>query len=184
MLWTRSSLPCALMAAVVLLASGLILGAAQAQSFGGAASTANRPLVTGTVQCFATTGRDNANGAARSNAIRSARGLGQVRPNDKLAAAAARHACDMARRNEMTHKGSQLRKPSHRVRAQGYRQTIVAENIGKGFDSAAQVHQAWVNSRSHLSNILLPQIEEFGIGHAIAADGRTVYWAAVYAAHR
>ena len=167
-----------------LIAGGLAVGVVQAQSFGGAASTANRPIVTGTVQCFATTRRDNANGAATANAIRASRGLGDMRPNDKLAAAAARHACDMAQRNQMTHQGSRLRKPSHRVRAQGYRQTIVAENIGKGFDSAEQVQRAWVNSRSHLSNILLPQVEEFGIGRAVAADGRTVYWAAVYAAPR
>lgn len=170
--------------AFVLSVGYILVGDARAQSFGGAASTANRPIVTGTVQCFATSGRDNATGAATSNAIRSARGLGQVRPSGRLAAAAARHACDMAQRNEMTHKGSRLRKPSHRVRAAGYRQTIVAENIGKGYNSADQVQRAWVESQGHLSNILLPQIEEFGIGRAVAADGRTVYWAAVYAAHR
>lgn len=60
----------------------------------------------------------------------------------------------------------------------------MAENIGMGFKSAEQVQAAWIASSSHLSNIMLPQVQEFGIGKAIGADGRTVFWAAVYAARR
>lgn len=162
--------------------SGDMSGAAQAQSLGGA--VANRAAVGGSVRCFRTSAHENAFGATHSNAVRAARGLGQVAPDVRLAEAAARHACDMARRDRMTHVGSRMRKPSQRIRATGYRQSIVAENIGKGFDSADKVLNAWVDSDSHLSNILLPQVEDFGIGRALSADGRTVYWAAVYAGPR
>lgn len=159
-------------------------GEVQAQSFGGSAATVNRPVLSGSVKCYRTSAKENSRGAAHTSQVRSQRGLAQLRPNARLAEAAARHACDMARRDHMTHVGSKNRRPSHRVRAAGYRQVIVAENIGKGFNSAEQVMRAWVGSGSHLSNILLPQVNDFGIGKAMAADGRTVYWAAVYAAHR
>ena len=138
---------------------------------------ANRAVV-----CMATSANENAFGAAETNAVRKARGLGHLRPSKKLADAAARHACDMARRNEMTHRGSTTKGPSQRVRAAGYKTRIVAENIGKGFPQADGVLDAWVRSTGHLENILLPQVRDFGIGKAVAADGQTGYWAAVYAA--
>lgn len=134
-----------------------------------------------TAVCMATTSQENAFGAAETNAIRKANGLSHLRPSKRLADAAARHACDMAQRNEMTHKGSHTKGPSQRVRAAGYSTRVVAENIGKGFPKADGVLRAWVDSSGHLENILLPQVRDFGIGKAIAADGKTVYWAAVYA---
>ncbi len=131
--------------------------------------------------CMATSAAENAAGAAQTNAIRRARGLADLRPDERLALAAARHACDMAKRGQMTHKGSRSKGPSQRLRAAGYRIRIVAENIGKGFSRPEQVMQAWRESSGHLQNILLPQTRDFGIGKAVGADGLTVYWAAVYA---
>lgn len=156
---------------------------AAAQS-AGAAATATQPVAAGVVRCYATTHQENLLGADHSNQIRAQQGLSRLTPNAQLAKAAAQHACDMAQRSKMTHVGSKMARPSQRVRAAGYRQRIVAENIGMGFDSTEQVTQAWRASQSHLTNILLPQVQEFGIGRAVAADGRTVFWAAVYAAKR
>ncbi len=170
--------------AAACLAVILPLGAAQAQSMGGAVTMINRPATTGTVQCMKTSRAENAKSAAETNRLRSASGLPALSPNARLAEAASRHACDMARRSKMTHTGSQLRRPSHRVRAVGYNQSIVAENIAKGFTNVEQVMGAWINSQSHRGNIMLPQAREFGIGRAVGADGRTVFWAAVYAAQR
>lgn len=150
----------------------------------GVAVAAAQPAITGMVRCYATTPQENMSGAEHSNMIRSRQGLAHLVPNPRLAEAAARHACDMAQRSQMTHVGSRLARPSQRVRAAGYRQSLVAENIGMGFQSTEQVTRAWQNSQSHLMNILLPQAQEFGIGRAVAADGRTVFWAAVYAARR
>ncbi|WP_294928654.1 CAP domain-containing protein [uncultured Paracoccus sp.] len=171
-------------AACMALSAGFHAPAVQAQSLGGAATNINRPSVTGAVRCFQTTRAENAQGAAHTSQIRARQGLAGVAPNPRLAEAAAMQACDMARQNQMTHAGLKHARPSQRLRAVGYRQSIVAENIGMGFKSAEQVQAAWIASSSHLSNIMLPQVQEFGIGKAIGADGRTVFWAAVYAARR
>lgn len=167
---------------------GVFAGAALVSGFASAQAIRQAPIgevmrpANRAVVCMATTANENAFGAAETNAVRKANGLGHLRPSKKLADAAARHACDMARRNEMTHRGSTTKGPSQRVRAVGYKNRIVAENIGKGFSQADGVLDAWVRSSGHLQNILLPQVRDFGIGKAIAADGLTVYWAAVYAA--
>lgn len=156
---------------------------ATAQNIGGMSSSM-QSAASGRVQCYMTTPQENSVGVQYNNQIRAQSGLPNLRPNPRLAEAAARHACDMAQRSQMTHVGSKMARPSQRVRAAGYRQSIVAENVGRGFSSPQQVTQAWRASASHLANILLPQVQEFGIGRAVAADGLTVYWAAVYAARR
>lgn len=151
---------------------------AQAQAIGaGRSSGATR------AQCVATSAQEASLALAQTNRMRAQRGLAELRINRKLATAAARHACDMARRQQMTHVGSTTRGPGQRVKATGYRQSIVAENIAQGFSTAERVSGAWLSSRGHLTNILLPQAREFGIGKAVAADGQ-VFWAAVYAAPR
>lgn len=138
----------------------------------------------GAVRCLATSSRDNASGAEATSSVRRARGLPPVRANAKLAEAAARHACDMARRGVMSHRGSGTSGPSQRVRAAGYTPRITAENIAAGPFTHAAVHAAWEASTGHLANILIPQISEYGVGRAIGADGKTEYWAAVYSAPR
>ncbi|WP_312524840.1 CAP domain-containing protein [Paracoccus sp. (in: a-proteobacteria)] len=162
---------------VVLSAAAAVAQSARVAGMGETMKPANRGVV-----CLMTSAAENANGAAETNAVRRSKGLSQLRPDKRLAEAAARHACDMAQRDQMTHKGSRSKGPSQRVRAAGYKMQIVAENIGKGFSEPEQVMSAWVASSGHLQNILLPQVRDFGIGKAVAADGRTVYWAAVYAA--
>lgn len=147
------------------------------------AITVGRSGAVARAQCVTTSAQEAAQVLEHTNAIRAQRGLPALRINNKLATAAARHACDMARRQQMTHIGSTTRGPGQRVKATGYRQSIVAENIAMGFRTAERVSGAWVASSSHLTNILLPQTREFGIGKAVDADGQ-VFWAAVYAAQR
>lgn len=142
------------------------------------------PANGGRVICLETSNQENSAAAAATSQLRRSEGLGKIRPSERLAEAAAKHACDMARRNEMTHQGSKLRKPSQRVRAEGYRTRMVAENIGKGFSRVEHVLEAWNRSQGHRDNIMLPEVRDFGIGKAVAADGMTVYWAAVYATSR
>ena len=40
----------------------------------------------------------------------------------------------------------------------------------------------WNASGGHRANMLIPQVRHYGIGQAIGPDGRTRFWAAVYAA--
>lgn len=161
---------------------------------GACAPAADRPAGTdphavqvgqpGEASCLATAAAHNAQAAAATNGARARAGLPPVRPDPQLARVAARHSCDMAQRGRMTHLGSTTTGPMMRLRQAGYAPTISAENIAAGPYSLPRVLNEWATSPGHLDNILLPQVRDFGVGRAVAADGRTVYWTAVYAAPR
>lgn len=136
----------------------------------------------GNALCLATSPAENAAAARATSRQRAAGRLPPVRADARLAKAAARHACDMAGRGLMTHEGRRTRGPAQRVKGAGYRPAVTAENIAAGPFDLAGVLRAWGGSSGHLGNIMLPPVADFGIGRAIAADGRTVFWAAVYAA--
>lgn len=136
----------------------------------------------GQAQCFTTASAENAAAAKATSRQRAAGQLPPVRPNARLAKAAARHACDMARRGVMAHHGSGTQGPAQRVKSVGYRPRVTAENIAAGPFDLPTVLGAWGGSSGHLGNIMLPQVQDFGIGRAVGADGKTVFWAAVYAA--
>lgn len=138
----------------------------------------------GAATCPETTAAENAAGVAATNRVRRAKGLAPLTPDPVLALAAARHACDMAQRGRMTHAGTSTKGPAMRVKALGYRPALTAENIAAGPFSLDRVLGEWNRSPGHLANILIPQTRQYGIGHAVAADGKTVFWAAVYGAPR
>jgi len=148
------------------------------------AVTVEKTVNAGKVTCTSTSAQTNRLGAASTNAVRSQAGLPPLRVNSLLSQAASRHACDMAKRGRMTHKGSSTTGPSQRVKALGYSPRISAENIAAGPFDRKRVLSEWRGSKGHLDNIMLPQVNEFGIGHAVGADGKTQYWAAVYAAQK
>lgn len=139
-------------------------------------------IAAGKATCFKTTEEQNRIGARATNRIRDRIGFAPVEPNAILAKAAARHACDMANRGRMTHVGSKTSGPAARVKNLGYKPRLTAENIAAGpFDLHRVLHE-WNHSPGHLENILLPSVRDYGIGQAIGADGKTRFWAAVYAA--
>lgn len=141
-------------------------------------------LHAGAAQCSATSDSENRIGAEATNNARAQAGLPPVRPNAVLARAAADHACDMAKRGRMTHIGSTTSGPGPRVKSLGYRPSLTAENIAAGpYDLNAVLHE-WNTSSGHLANIMIPQVRDFGVGHAIGPDGKTRFWAAVYGAPR
>lgn len=138
----------------------------------------------GKAGCVGTTAAQNAAGASATNAARRSAGLPPVRANMLLAEVAARHACDMASRGRMTHRGSKSTGPGPRVKAQGYMPVLTAENIAAGPFDLPRVLKEWNASPGHLDNIMIPQVRDYGIGQAIGADGRTRFWSAIYAAPR
>lgn len=138
----------------------------------------------GKATCLATSASQNSQGAAATNALRRKAGLPPVRPDPVLARVAAQHACDMAQRGRMTHAGSGTSGPGPRVKAAGYAPAVTAENIAAGPFSQARVLAEWGASSGHLANMLIPQLRDYGIGQAVGPDGRTRFWAAVYAAPR
>ena len=136
----------------------------------------------GAVTCYNTTRQENDAAVRATNATRKQRGLAPLRANDDLALAAARHACDMARRSVMSHRGTKTSGPMQRLKKIGYKPRLAAENIAAGPWGQERVLIEWERSSGHLANILIPQIRHYGIGKAIGADGKTVFWAAVYSA--
>lgn len=138
----------------------------------------------GDATCVATSSGQNRHAATATNAVRRGAGLPPVRPDPVLAKVAAQHACDMARRGRMTHTGSSTAGPGPRVKAAGYAPLVTAENIAAGPFSQERVLAEWNASGGHRANMLIPQVRDYGIGQAIGPDGRTRFWAAVYAAPR
>ncbi|SNR40454.1 Cysteine-rich secretory protein family protein [Paracoccus sediminis] len=136
----------------------------------------------GDATCMTTSTGQNRDAANATNAVRSGAGLPPVRPDPVLARVAAQHACDMAKRGRMTHKGSATAGPGPRVKAAGYAPMVTAENIAAGPFSQERVLAEWDASEGHRANMLIPQVRDYGIGQAIGPDGRTRFWAAVYAA--
>jgi len=136
----------------------------------------------GRAECSGPNAQEIALGVSATNSARAQAGLSPVRANARLARAAAQQACDMAQRGLMTHAGSHSSGPAQRVKALGYAPRITAENIAAGPYDIHRVLQEWNGSGGHLANILIPQVRDFGIGHAIGPDGRTHFWSAVYAA--
>ncbi len=138
----------------------------------------------GQATCHATSAADNAAAAAATNRMRAAAGLPAVRADPRLAQVAARHACDMAQRGLMTHRGTSTKGPAQRVKSAGYKPTLTAENIAAGpFDQDARADRVEPVS-GHMHNIMIPQVRDFGIGQAIGSDGKTRFWSAVYGAPR
>lgn len=160
-----------------------LIGAALAASVTMArADISVRAAPPGAARCAPTSAQDNRAGAVATSSVRARAGLAAVRPSAVLARVAAAHACDMARRGTMAHRGSRTTGPAQRVKQMGYAPRITAENIAAGPFGLGQVLGAWTGSPGHLDNILIPQVRDYGIGRAVGSDGRTVFWAAVYAA--
>ncbi|MBZ4022372.1 hypothetical protein CKO11_07870 [Rhodobacter sp. TJ_12] len=135
----------------------------------------------GQADCQPTSAEQAARGLAATNATRHEAGLAPLVGNRKLDRVAADHACDMAQRGLMTHTGSATAGPMARARALGYRPRIIAENIAAGRFEIDGTLAQWSASPKHRANITIPELQEFGLGMATAADGKTTFWAAVYA---
>lgn len=130
--------------------------------------------------CVYTSNLENSLGAAVTSKVRNDMDLPHLIPNTLLARVAAEHACDMAARGLLTHEGTHTDGPGERVKLKGYRPLVTAENIAAGPQKLEDVLNLWIQSDKHLGNMLIPNLRDFGIGRAVAADGKTIYWVAVY----
>ncbi len=100
-----------------------------------------------------------------------------VRLSETLAGVAFGHATDMARHNYFEHEDLAGHSPADRVRAVGYREKLVGENIAYGPKSAEEVVQGWLESPGHCENIMDPRFAEMGIAYAAGqASRRGLYW--------
>jgi uncharacterized protein YkwD len=114
------------------------------------------------------------------NAQRQGNGLAALAPSAQLAEAAQNHACDNARRNKMSHTGSDGSKFGTRIKRTGYSYRKANENVGYGFRDPAAMIKAWMGSSGHRRNILERASRDVGVGMAQGSDG-TAYWVMVTA---
>ncbi len=106
---------------------------------------------------------------ARTNALRAAHGLAPLAVDDDLTAKARDWAQSMAAAGSISH--SNL---SDNVHSDWHR---LGENVGSGPD-VASIHDALVNSPSHLANLLDPGFRFVGVG-VVNADG-TIFVSEVF----
>jgi uncharacterized protein YkwD len=108
-----------------------------------------------------------------------------VKLSGTLADVALGHAADMAKHDYFEHQDLTGRSPADRVRAVGYREKLVGENIAYGPKSAEEVVQGWLDSPGHCENIMDSRFAEMGIAYAAGqAARRGLYWVQLLAAPR
>lgn len=114
------------------------------------------------------------------NSYRARQGLGPLALDVKLTKAARRHSADLARRDRISHRGSDGSDPWTRVKRAGYRPRLAAENVGTGQMSLAEVFRGWQDSPGHNKNLLLPDATEMGIALVTDPDSRYgTFWTLV-----
>lgn len=125
------------------------------------------------------------------NAARAKAGCGPLKLNSKLMAAAKTHATNMAEKDFFGHSNKDGSKFSKRVKKQGYKYRMVAENIAAGQSSATQVAYDWLGSSGHRKNILNCKLKDTGVAVAYQSDDGPMmgnskpfyyYWVQVFAA--
>ncbi|WP_279484046.1 CAP domain-containing protein [Actinomadura sp. GC306] len=108
-----------------------------------------------------------------TNAERSKAGCGALRVDQRLVTAARKHSADMAANNYFSHTSQNGDSPWDRMAAAGY-PDAGAENIAKGYPTAAAVVKGWMNSPGHRANILNCDLRAIGVGMAGGSGGP--YW--------
>jgi uncharacterized protein YkwD len=100
-----------------------------------------------------------------------------MRLSETLASVALGHASDMAEHNYFEHVDQAGRSPADRVRAVGYREKLVGENIAYGPQSVEEVVQGWLDSPGHCENIMDARFAEMGVAYAPGqAARRGLFW--------
>ena len=111
------------------------------------------------------------------NEIRGKNGAGPLVMNEKLHAAAQRHAEDMSRKNYFSHTGKDGSTHVSRASKAGYNYaSAIGENIAQGQTTVKEVIDSWVNSPGHFGNIIEKEYKDVGFGYC---EG---YWVTVFSA--
>ena len=126
-------------------------------------------------------GVDAGRAAGLISSYRAQNGLGRVRVNSRLMAAAADYARAMGTHDKIGHSiGGSLPK---RVTAAGYDWGAAAENLGAGYSSLNDVIADWKASAGHRRVLLNPNVTEMGIAAVATPTGskHRNYWALIMA---
>ncbi|WP_131732696.1 CAP domain-containing protein [Actinomadura formosensis] len=105
-----------------------------------------------------------------TNTERAKEGCKPLRTDQRLAVAARRHSADMAAHDYFDHTSRNGDSPWERMEDAGY-PSPGAENIAKGYPTAAAVVKGWMNSPGHRANILNCDLRAIGVGMATGPGG-------------
>jgi uncharacterized protein YkwD len=157
--------------------------APQAHAVASAARSAVAPLPVDASRVLQLVNAARARGALCGS--RSFAPVAPVRLSEQLADVAYGHATDMAEHNYFEHEDLQGHTPADRVKAAGYAEKLVGENIAYGPTSADEVVQGWLDSPGHCENIMDPRFAEMGIAYAPGrAQRHGLYWVQLLVAPR
>lgn len=112
---------------------------------------------------------------------RKTAGLPQLTPHTRLDSAAQSHAEWMAANDKMSHTGAGGSSFWDRVKKAGYKGRGGGENIAAGYRTPESVLIGWWNSAGHKRNILNPNWDHVGFGHATSQRTGRIYWCTVFA---
>lgn len=112
------------------------------------------------------------------NEFRSKNGKTPLILNSKLTLAASEHSSDMAKRQILSHFGSNGSTMGIRIRAAGYNFSAAGENVAEGQTTVEDVMRSWINSSGHRANIL-GNYRDFG-GSAVKSSDGNLYWTTVF----
>jgi uncharacterized protein YkwD len=105
-----------------------------------------------------------------------------VKLSATLAGVALGHANDMADHDYFEHQDLGGHTPADRVRAAGYREKLVGENIAYGPQTADEVVRGWLDSPGHCENIMDARFAEMGVAFAAGqVTKHGLYWVQVLA---
>ncbi|HEY4382528.1 MAG TPA: CAP domain-containing protein [Acidobacteriaceae bacterium] len=107
-----------------------------------------------------------------ANQERAARGLPQLHRNPQLARAAAGHAREMAAHGAISHQFAGESELSNRGASAGVPFSEISENVAEA-PSVVQIHDMWMHSEHHRTNLLDPAIDSAGI--SVVARGGELY---------
>jgi uncharacterized protein YkwD len=124
---------------------------------------------------------DAATAASMISGYRSNNGLSTVTVDPELMRLAEAQAQSMASRDKLDHNVG--RAFDDRLKAQGYRAKVAAENISAGYHTLAEAFSGWRDSPPHRANMLLNGATRMGIAAVYSPKSKyKVFWALILAA--
>jgi hypothetical protein len=99
---------------------------------------------------------------AAANQERTARGLSELRRDPQLAVAAAGHAREMAAHEGISHQFAGEAELTTRGASAGVGFSKISENVAQA-PGVVEIHEMWMHSEHHRSNLLDPAIDSAGI---------------------
>jgi hypothetical protein len=105
-----------------------------------------------------------------ANQARATVGAAPLKWDAALAEAAQRHCLRMAAEGPISHQYAGELDVSARAKEAGARFSLIEENVAMGPDPAA-IHDAWMHSPHHRSNLLNPDVDRVGVALVAGRDG-------------